>query len=247
MNVCRWTCLFHCQSLPSVLSNGSPSPSFLFHCFSPTILQVAPSLQPLPPHCSLHPSRRPRLPPTTHPPARLHRSGSARCPCWRKTPPTLTWSPTQKTHTCSVPSPPPRVRHLSSHPPVSLSFTSFRWCISLSSITTEPFPDQILPSLGKMPAILCFNLMSDLVSLTIWLFCNPLKSAFVRRAWNQTKWTSSPPPLFFWAQLLRGFIAHAVKRWAFPSNRAKSHFSSEAYMHDLWLHWRFSIHPCLKI
>lgn len=91
------------------LSNGPLLPPFL--C-SP-VLQVAHSLQPLPPHCSLRPTRPPRPPPTTPPLARLHRSGNARCPCWRKTPPTLTWSPTRTTHTCSAPSPPPRVRALS--------------------------------------------------------------------------------------------------------------------------------------
>ncbi|TKS72606.1 Teneurin-2 [Collichthys lucidus] len=74
----------------------------------PSLAQVAHSLQPPPPHCSPRPSRPPRPPPTILPPARLHRSGNARCPCWRKTPPTLTWSPTRMTHTCSVPSPPPR-------------------------------------------------------------------------------------------------------------------------------------------
>lgn len=107
-------CHLFCLTAPLPLLS-----SFIF--FSPSILQVAHSLPPLPPHCSLHLSRHPRLPPTTPPPGHLHRSGSARCPCWRKTPPTLTWSPTRKTHTCSVPSPPPRVRHLSSRPPVSLS------------------------------------------------------------------------------------------------------------------------------
>lgn len=91
---------FHCQ--PSVLSN-------IFLSSSPSIFQVAHSLQPPPPPCSRRPFRRPRLPLTTPPLVRPPPSGNARFLCWRKTPPTLTWSPTEMTRTCYGLSPPPRV------------------------------------------------------------------------------------------------------------------------------------------
>lgn len=127
--------LYHCQSLPSVLSNAAPLPPSL-PSFSPSILQVAHSLQPLPPPCSLRPFRPLRPPHTTPPPARLHRSGNARCPCWRKTPPILTWSPTRMTHTCSGLSPPPRVRE--SSPFIHLPFYPFILFIYISICHPSP-------------------------------------------------------------------------------------------------------------
>lgn len=176
-----------------------PSSLLLSPSFSPSVLQVARSLQPLPPPCSLLPFRPPRPPPTTHPLARLHQSGNARCPCWRKTPLTLTWSPTRMTHTCSGPSPPPRVRELSIDPSFYLSFIFFIQqyvihhlchCISSSCVHFLMWFSQCSVI---HPAIICFNLMSHLFLLAILflLLCIPLKSACVCRTVNQTKGTAA--------------------------------------------------------
>lgn len=68
--------------------------------------QVAHSLRPLPPPCSLRLTSHRPLPPIIPPLAPPHPSGSARCPSWRRTPPTHTWSPIRTIPTCSGDSPP---------------------------------------------------------------------------------------------------------------------------------------------